>query len=100
MADSIVGASGVQYFLNIEEEGSARVNNTVLMTQALSVNVSNLTEYVGWTYAGSGAATSNPIWRIQKIGYDANNIASGIAWADGSIEFNKIWDDKATYTYG
>ena len=100
MADAIVGGSGTQYFLGIEEEGSVRVNNTTLFTSAMAVNASSLTEYVAWTKAGQGLWTGSPVWRIQKIGYTAANTVSGIGWADGSIELNKIWDDKATYTYG
>jgi len=100
MGDAIVSGSGTQHVLVVDEEGSGRVNNTVLLTQAIAVNASNLSEYIGWTYAGSGTATSSAIWRIQKIGYDSNSMVSGIGWADGSIEFNKVWANRATYTYG
>ena len=100
MADAIVGGSGTQYFLGIEEEGSARVNNTILLITAMAVNASSLTEYVGWCKSGQGSWIGSNVWRIQKIGYDANNMASGIAWADGSIEFNKNWTGRAGLTYG
>ena len=43
---------------------------------------------------------SNPVWRIKKISYDANGNFSKLRWADGVATFIKIWDDRATYTYG
>ena len=41
--------------------------------------------------------TSNPVWRIKKM------VKSGTVFifkfADGTDDFIKIWDDRATYSY-
>lgn len=51
--------------------------------------------YVG--EADPGTATSESSWRIKRIeeiGDDYN-----ILWASGSADFDKIWDDRLTFTY-
>ena len=55
-------------------------------------------EYVG--YAEPGAASSAAKWQIRKITYkeDTDTIVS-VKYADGSAAFDKVWDDRATYTY-
>ena len=58
---------------------------------------SDLPEYVGWTAPGS--ATSAAAWRIKKITYDANDKITDIQWADGNIGDDKIFDDRASYSY-
>lgn len=53
--------------------------------------------YRGW--ANPGSATSAPTWRIRRtrfIGSDDDVIHD---WAGGNADFNKIWDDRATYSY-
>ena len=53
-----------------------------------------------FTYIGEavpGTATTSPLWRIKRvetIGQDIN-----ILWASGSADLNKIWDNRATYSY-
>ena len=54
--------------------------------------------YIGW--AAPGSATSASQWKIQKLTYDANNKLITKKWADKSARFNKVWDDRASYTYG
>ena len=44
-------------------------------------------------------ATSEAVWRIQKWTYDGNGFFNGIVWADGTDQFIKVWDDRASYTY-
>jgi hypothetical protein len=55
-----------------------------------------LTMYVG--EALPGTATSSPTWRIKKI----TEISGGdisVLWADGSADFSRIWDNRATLNY-
>jgi len=52
--------------------------------------------YIGKCAAGSVATTDEAIWKIKKI--DSTS-GTKISFADGSTSFNKIWDDRATYTY-
>ena len=50
--------------------------------------------YVGKAFPNTG--TSSPSWSISRI-----DSSSGveILWASGTGYFNKIWDDRASYTY-
>lgn len=50
--------------------------------------------------AEPGYATSVAKWRIKKFTYDSGtNNVSEVNWASGNDNFDKIWDDRATYTY-
>lgn len=53
--------------------------------------------YIG--QAQPGTLTSATGWRIQKYTYDANFALTDVEWAEGTNAFDKIWDDRATYTY-
>lgn len=50
--------------------------------------------YVGTAVAGT--ATSSALWSIKRL-----NSASGlvVTWADSDPTADKVWDDRATYTY-
>ena len=50
--------------------------------------------------AEPGTANATAKWRIKKFTYDAgtNNIAT-VRWASGTDFFDKVWDNRATYTY-
>lgn len=53
------------------------------------------------TYIGEalilGSATSSAVWRIKKITITGSITA--IQWPDSSSDYDKIWDDRASYTY-
>jgi hypothetical protein len=58
--------------------------------------------YIG--IARPGALTSNPVWQIRKLAYDANNNVISMTYAqnpaaDAIAEFEFIWDNRAGYTY-
>jgi hypothetical protein len=61
-------------------------------TQIIDVNGNDI--YIG--YAIAGTATSSNSWKIKKIN-TVNPIT--IMWADASTLYNKVWDDRASYTY-
>ena len=48
--------------------------------------------------APPGSLSSDGKWRIRKFVYVANNLTE-VQWADGDGNFDKVWDDRATYTY-
>ena len=57
-----------------------------------------------YTYIGEsapGSAKGDAVWRIKRVeeltGADAGDIE--ILWANGTAAFDKVWDDRATYTY-
>jgi len=52
--------------------------------------------YIGEVEAGTN--TSAPSWRIKRID-STNDPDVDIRWADGTTDFTKTWDDRATYTY-
>lgn len=52
-------------------------------------------KYIG--YSVPGTATSASLWKIKLIDLSAEDIP--ILWANGSADLNKVWDDRATYTY-
>jgi len=49
--------------------------------------------------AEPGTAASAAGWRIRKYTYDANGNVTQIDWADGVNTFNKIWNDRYSYSY-
>lgn len=53
-------------------------------------------QYVG--EAPIGVATSAANWRIYRLHLTGTNSVSR-TWADGSDLFNKVWDNRNTYTY-
>lgn len=50
-------------------------------------------------YAPAGSLLSDPVWKIvfNSI-YNAEGDSSK-AWADGSAAYDKVWNDRLTYTY-
>ena len=45
------------------------------------------------------ATTAQAKWRIKKYTNNGNGQATAENLADQSNDFNKVWDDRATYTY-
>ena len=62
----------------------------------MAYNVDDNIEYFRVAQAGSSAASS--VWKIKKFGYSGSNIVS-ITFADSVTAYNKIWDDRASYSY-
>ena len=53
-------------------------------------------QYVG--EAPIGVPTSEASWRIYRLYLSGTNSVTK-AWADGSDLYNKIWNNRVTYTY-
>jgi hypothetical protein len=51
--------------------------------------------YVG--EAQPGVATSAPLWRIKRVDVSAGAIT---AWADSDANFDNVWDDRVSLSYG
>lgn len=47
--------------------------------------------------AAPGSLISANVWRIKKIQFVAEDISE--KWANGSAAFDKVWSDRATYSY-
>jgi len=54
--------------------------------------------YVG--EALPGTATSDNKWRIKRITFDPANNPTAVEWAENAALFDKVWDDRAAYSYG
>jgi hypothetical protein len=53
--------------------------------------------YIG--RARPGAATSAAEWQIKKFTYDGNNNVLRWKFADNVNDYNKVWDNRAGYSY-
>lgn len=57
------------------------------------VNSNNI--YIGRAILGS--ATSDPVWQIFKI--TIVGTITSLEYADGQLDFTKVWDNRASYSY-
>lgn len=78
----------------IELHGSS---DKQLLIGAYEYDANDNAIYVG--EAAPGTSESSIGWRIKYITYDANNNATTTSWASGNPNFDKIFDDRAGYTY-
>ena len=63
-----------------------------------------LTEYSGTYplyigYAAPGSALSAAAWQIKKLTYNGNNNVTAVEFAGGVNDYNKVWNDRAAYSY-
>ena len=49
--------------------------------------------------AATGSATSSAVWQIRKFTYDGSSNLATMKFANGSISYNSIWDDRASLSY-
>lgn len=56
-----------------------------------------MAKYIG--YGPPGSLTSQAVWRILRMTYDANDNPTVVEWANGNINFVNIWDDRAGLSY-
>ena len=56
--------------------------------------------YIGEAEPGTGSGSAS--WRIRKYEYDNGNFLPPTAqlFAHKNAEFDNVWDDRATYSYG
>ncbi len=64
--------------------------------QRIAYEGQGLPEFIGISYPG--AASSASTWQIRKLTYVGTNVVS-ILFASGNGNFDKVWNDKATYSY-
>lgn len=69
-------------------------NRTREVDEAQLIDVTGNDIYIG--YAIPGTTTSTASWKIKKIN-TVNPIS--IYWADSSTLYNKVWNDRVSYTY-
>lgn len=66
------------------------VNDYVTLLDDTSPNL-----YVGIAVVGVSGATTG--WKIKRVNTSGANTT--VSWADASINFDKVWNDRATYNY-
>lgn len=72
-------SSSSRYAIQIDEDTSTNVT------------------YIGWALPGS--STSSAIWRITKIN-DASSPDMTMTWADSDDNFDNVWVNRTSLTYG
>ena len=68
------------------------------LTLALDYDSSDNLVYIG--RAAKGSAKSAAAWQIKKLTYNASSSLTDIQWADSDDEFDNIWDNRASLSYG
>jgi len=53
--------------------------------------------YIGLANPGSSKASA--VWAIKKLSYDGDSNMVEARYADGTDDFTKVWNDRATYSY-
>ena len=71
--------------------------NTAAYMTLLDYDGDNNLLYVGEASAGSTSA--NAVWRIKNFLYDGSSNLTNIVWASGTNAFDKIWDNRTSYSY-
>lgn len=66
-------------------------------TVAIEYDDCNNAIYVG--EAAPGTAKDKAAWRIKYLTYDASNNCTDVQWASGNAHFDKVWNDRANYSY-
>jgi hypothetical protein len=74
--------------------------STDQLAQRIEYDVNNNPIYIGETFSCNQRQQSQPVWRIKRIYWDANQNAFATLWANGDMNFKFRWDQRATYTYG
>lgn len=63
----------------------------------LSYDANLNVEYIGKAAAGSAGADA--AWQITNLIYDVNQNVTQVLYADGNKKFDKVWNDRASYSY-
>lgn len=63
----------------------------------IDYDVNENIEYVG--YAAPGSTADSKVWKIIKLEYNVSGDITNLVYAKGNLIFDKIWDNRASYTY-
>ena len=72
------------------------LEETLILKQRLSYSGTSA-EYIG--YADPGVEETQALWMIVNLKYDGSGLMVEKNFADGSKAFDKIWTERAGYTY-
>jgi len=79
------------------QSGSWTVNTSTAEYTTLMDYSGQSLEYVG--FADPGTSTSSASWLIMKLFYDANGNMTAKKYANGTATFDKVWDNRTSYSY-
>lgn len=69
----------------------------VQLITVISYNANQDIEYIG--NAAPGSLASESVWKIINLTYDVNDNIETVVYASGNRKFDKVWDNRASYTY-
>lgn len=87
----LVDANG--NYVDASGSGASATTYDVIVDSATTTDVT----YVG--KAVKGTATSASSWQIKKIDDTVTDVTT-INWADNDDNFDNVWDDRASLSYG
>jgi len=99
--DILIFDQNVQKFtaLNIVDIiNNIKIELEMQYDKLIDEQVSGSTTYTYIGEASPGGQAANAVWRIKRVGEYANNLTE-ILWANDTDAFDKVWDDRVTYTY-
>jgi hypothetical protein len=82
--------------MEVNHNAKKTIGVTDFLIQKLAYNANGLVEYQG--YAKPGTTTSTSGWLIKKLIYDGFNVTD-ILFEGGNLEFDAIWDNRASLDY-
>jgi len=54
-------------------------------------------QYVGKAYPAT--LSSSAAWQLKKLSYDSSDQLTSVLLANGTYHYDKVWDDRSTYSY-
>lgn len=82
--------------LGFDGQNLQKQNADNLATQ-LDYNGGSNPIYIG--LAAPGTPTSSALWQIRKLTFDGSNNPTAIQYANGSPNFDQIYDNRASLSY-
>lgn len=100
VTETIIAGSGI----SISDNGDGTITiSSGEGSMAYATRIDQAPDSTGLTYykgeAAVGSATSDAVWRIQRITLSDISDDVIIQWADGDSNFNNVWDNRASLTY-
>lgn len=82
--------------LDISQRHNLLTTPKLLKSRVSSVTINGI-DYIYLGLADPGTSESDPFWQIQVTAINGDDVATD--FANGSIEFNQVWDDRTKLSY-